>query len=361
MTSTVLIAVLTGALAGLLLGYVLQRGQLCFHSAIASAQDGLPRLARAWAVGVAVAAVGFAVLALLPGTEGLNQGLALRPVANVVGGLVIGVGMVVASSCLSGLFYKLGSGMLGATVGLAGWAVGELLASRVVVPGPTVLAGGEGATLPGVLDLPRLPVALGVLVVVLLVVRSTRRVVDAPQHPWQWDWPALGLALGAAVTAAWALAAAGGSSFGVSSVGAVAGVASGSSNPWLIAFLVALVLGSTVAARTAGGWWVRGETGRRLAQLGLGGVLIGAGGFIAGGCNLGHGLSGASQLSLSSFVVIAAMVVGVVLTRLVRHRPAPAPTTASPAAPAAAGPAAAGRAVPDGPGHGAGEPRTPTS
>ncbi len=321
---------LTGALAGLGLGYVLQRGQLCFHSAIASAYERRFRLARAWALGVALAAVGFAALALLPGTDGLNQGLAFRPVGNVVGGLLIGVGMVVASSCISGLFYKLGAGMLGAGVGLGGWALGELAARTLDVPGPTVLAGGEAATLPGVLGLPRLAVALvllGLVGAALLVLR--RRAdrggpADPPPHAWQWDWPVLGLALGAAVTAAWALAAAGGSAFGASSVGAVASVASGDPDAWLLAFLVFLVLGATLAARTAGGWWVRGETGRRLAGLAAGGALLGAGGWIAGGCNLGHGLSGVSQLNVSSLVVVASMVAGVGLARRVRARTGPA-------------------------------------
>lgn len=152
-------AVITGALAGVGLGYVLQRGQLCFHSAIGSSIDGRFRLARGWALGMAMASVGLGVLYLLLGTEGLNPGLAFRPVANVVGGLVIGIGMVVARSRVSGLFYKLGAGMLGALVGLAGWGAGELLARGLTVPGPTVLPGGEDATLPGVLGLPRLLIA----------------------------------------------------------------------------------------------------------------------------------------------------------------------------------------------------------
>jgi len=161
----VIAGAITGALAGVAMGYVLQRGQLCFHSTIKSSLDGRFLLARGWALGVSLASVGLALLFLLPGTDGLNRGLAFRPIANVVGGLVIGVGMVVARSCVSGLFHKLGSGMLGALVGLvalvglAGWAAGELLARQLTVPGPTVLPGGEAATLPGVLGLPRLLVA----------------------------------------------------------------------------------------------------------------------------------------------------------------------------------------------------------
>ena len=46
----------------------------------------------------------------------------------------------------------------------------------------------------------------------------------------------------------------------------------------------------------------------------LGGVLMGAGGVIALGCTVGQGLSGLSTLSLGSFITTAAIIVGSVLT-----------------------------------------------
>ncbi len=310
----VITAALTGALAGVAMGYVLQRGQLCFHAGIRNSLDGRFLLARGWALGVALGSVGLALLFLLPGTSGLNQGLAFRPVANVAGGLIIGIGMVVASSCVSGLFYKLGSGMLGALVGLSGWGVGELLARQVTLPGPTVLSGGEGATIPGLLGMPRLVVAVLVLAAVAVTLwRRPGR--DSPDHDWQWGWQRVGVGLGVAVTAGWALAALGGASFGPSTVGAVASVAGGSPHHWLITFLLGIVAGGTLSARTAGGFWLRGEAPVRYLQLAAGGLFLGAGGWIAGGCNLGHGLSGVAQLNVSSFVVVAAMVTGVWVAR----------------------------------------------
>ncbi len=303
-------AMLTGAVAGIVMGYVLQRGQLCFHSAIRSSLDGRFLLARGWLLGVSLAAVGLGVLFLVPGTGGLNQGLAFRPVANVVGGLVIGIGMVVARSCVSGLFYKLGSGMLGALVGLAGWAVGELVARLLTVPGPTVLAGGDGATVPGLLGVPRLVVAVLLLLVVVIALRL-RPGSETPVHDWSWGWGRIGVGLGVAITSGWALAALGGSSFGPSSVGAVTSIAGGSPNYWLITFLLGIVAGGSLSSGTAGGFWLRGEEPVRYVQLATGGLLLGAGGWIAGGCNLGHGLSGVAQLNLSSLVVVAAMVTGV--------------------------------------------------
>ncbi len=328
------VAILTGALAGIALGFVLQRGQLCFHSAIRTALERRFLLARGWALGVAIAAVGLSLLFLLPGTEDLNRGLAFRPVANITGGLLIGVGMVVAQSCVSGLFYKLGSGMLGALVGIGGWAVGELAARDLSLPGPTVLSGGEDATLPGILGLPRLLVAAVLLAVVATALLRTHHRDDRASGTWGWQ--RLGLGLGAVVTLGWALAALGDSTFGPSTVGAVASLADGSPAYWLVSFLLGIVVGGTIGARTAsaeaGGFWVRGEQRVRYLQLAAGGVLLGAGGWIAGGCNVGHGLSGVAQLNVSSLVVVAAMVTGVAgATTVSRARILrPAPGTASP-------------------------------
>lgn len=306
-----MIAALTGLLAGIVLGWVLAAGDLCAHATARGLLRGDADRARTWLLGVLSASVGLSVLLLTPLGDGLNEGLALRPVGNIVGGLMVGVGLVVARSCVGGLLFKLGGGMLGATVGLLGWAIGELAARQIDVPGPTVLGGGEGATLPGVLHLPRLTVALLLLALVLGLWR--RRGHGASGAGW-WR---RGWTLGAALTVAWALAGIGGASFGPSSVGAVASVAAGSPNRWLIGFLLGLVVGGLGAARSRGTLHVRGETPPRYAGLLAGGVLLGAGGWIAGGCTLGHGLSGLAQLNLSSALVVAAMVLGVALTAAV--------------------------------------------
>ncbi|MGB6180416.1 MAG: YeeE/YedE thiosulfate transporter family protein [Rhodococcus sp. (in: high G+C Gram-positive bacteria)] len=300
-----------GLLAGILLGYVVQRGRFCSHSAVANATRRDFSLAKGWILGVSLASVGLAFLYLLPDTETLNQGLALRPVPNIVGGLLIGIGMVAAASCISGLFWKLGSGMLGAVVGLLGWGFGELAGREILSSGPavlssatTVLGDGEAGTVPGVLGVPAPFVAVPFAVIVFVLVKRSR----GPMR--------LGIGLGITIVAGWALAAVSGASFGPSSVGAVVSVADGSPNYWLVAFLVGLVVGAAVAARLRGGLWIRGESALRYLQLLLGGVLLGAGGWIAGGCTLGHGLSGAAQLNVSSFLVVAAIIVGVVVTRM---------------------------------------------
>ncbi|MCZ7525701.1 MAG: YeeE/YedE family protein [Acidimicrobiia bacterium] len=310
---------LTGASAGLAIGYVLQRGQLCFHATFAGLYERRLGLFRAWALGVALAAAGLTLVYGLGPWDDLNRGLSLRPVPNLVGGLLIGVGMHIAMSCASGLFYKLGAGMLGCLVGLVGWALGELAARDVRLPGREPVLRGEDGTLPGWLGAPRWLLALPLAVVVVVVLVRTSRGERGPGRAWQWGWVPTGVVLGLATTAAWALAGAGGASFGPSTVGAVTSLADGDPHWWLIAFLLAVVAGSSVAARTAGGWWVRGEAPVRYVQLAAGGFLLGAGGRIGGGCNLGHGLSGMAQLNLSSMVAVGGIVAGIGLARTLRH------------------------------------------
>ncbi len=304
------VAVLTGLVAGTLLGVVLQRSRLCFHSLFAGAWQGRTTLLRGWLLGVAVAGLGLSVVYLAPWSAPLNSGLAFRPVQNVLGGLVIGTGMVVARSCVSGMFYKLGNGMLGATVGLVGWAAGELAMARVPVGGPTVLPGGTGGTIPGVLGVPRLAAAAVLLVLVVLACLGLSR-SRRTQERSGWDWPLTGVALGGVTVAGWLLALLGGATFGPSTVGAARSVQAGTPSWWLVAFLVGIVLGAHLAARVTGEWWPRGETRPRYLQLVAGGFLLGAGGWLAGGCNLGHGLSGAAQLNVSSWVVVGSMALGV--------------------------------------------------
>jgi uncharacterized protein len=304
-----------GAVAGLAVGYVLQRGQLCFHAAFRGLVERRAALFKAWLLAAVIAAVGLAVLdAVGPWT--MSTSLALRPVPNLVGGLTFGIGMAIAASCVSGLFYKLGAGMAGALVGLVGWASGELAADLVRLPGARLLEGRE--TLPTLLGLPRMAVAVVVAAVVVLALSRTRQ--EASAHPWQWTWPVAGLALGLATTLTWLAAGASGARFGASTSGAVASVADGSPAWWRIAFLLALVPGATVAARTAGGWWLRGEAGVRYAQLAAGGALMGAGARWAGGCNLGHALSGVAQLNLSSLLVVGSMIGGIAIARAVQIR-----------------------------------------
>jgi len=90
---------------------------------------------------------------------------------------------------------------------------------------------------------------------------------------------------------------------------------------WQVALMAGIVLGAFISTRLAGtgrpamsGFWPRVAGISSFAQrfaLGLaGGVLLLLGARIANGCTTGHGLSGLSQLAVSSFFAVAAIFVG---------------------------------------------------
>ncbi len=308
-------------LTGMGLGYIVERGDLCFHSTL----RGLFRrpaqldLFRAYLLSLLIAA---------PLVRGLIALGLIEPwippftwLANVVGGIIFGIGMVMAASCITGLFYKLGHGMLGTLVGLAFWAVGDVITYRgplaplrQALMGPQISANGQSATAANLLG-PAGLLLVGVLW--LLIAGWLWRSPRASRDPL-WGWPALGVAVGIFGSLAWLLARAGGSNytFGTSSVPANALAAltqggSGGGSLWIPIALVGIVPGSFVAAATAGTLWVRGESLRRYAELALGGFLMGVGAAVAGGCNLGHSLVGVPLLAMGSITSTASMAVGV--------------------------------------------------
>lgn len=308
-------------LAGIGLGYILERGDLCFHSTL----RGLFRVPRELDL---LRAYLLAMLIAVPIVQGLiGLGLIepwvppLNWLANIAGGVLFGIGMVFASSCITGLFYKLGHGMLGTLVGLAFWAVGDvatyrgpLSPFRNALQASPVIVSGQSATPANLLG----PAGLLVVgaawaAIAVWLWRSPRE----SREPY-WTWPALGIAVGVIGSLAWLLARAGGSdyTFGTSGVpaGALAALTQGGNGGgslWIPLALVGLVPGAFLAAVRAGTLWVRGESFQRYVGLAVGGLLMGVGAGIAGGCNLGHSLVGVPLLSLGSITTTASMVVGV--------------------------------------------------
>lgn len=102
-----------------------------------------------------------------------------------------------------------------------------------------------------------------------------------------------------------------------------------SARGWRLPFLAGLVLGGVISAVLGGGWSPSWELGMLDQRLGLGhagkliwmfvgGLFIGFGTRLAGGCTSGHGIFGLSNLEWPSLVsTISFMGGGVVTTHLI--------------------------------------------
>jgi uncharacterized membrane protein YedE/YeeE len=327
--------ILLAVIAGAGLGYILERGDLCFHSTL----RGLFRAPRQLDL---FRAYLLALLIATPLVFGMRALGWIDPwippfywQANIFGGLIFGIGMVVAASCITGFFYKLGHGMLGTLVGLGAWAIGDILVYRGALSSlrgklttdPLTVDGNNATVLnlfgpPGVVLL----VILG-LVAIIWLWRS--REPSRWSRGKLWGWLLLGVAVGLFTSLAWLLAKAGGSNYpyGTSYVPTslyLAVFEGADLSPWIPVALISLIPGAFIAARRSGTLWVRGEHWRRYIELALGGFLMGVGAAFAGGCNLGHSLIGVPLLSIGSIITTIAMAAGVFLahqaTRLISSR-----------------------------------------
>jgi len=121
---------------GLAFGFVLQRGRFCFASAF---RDlfllGHGRNMKGVLVGLAIAAVGFGLVMSrqvpMPslGFDPPTANVLPLGVHTAVGGVLFGIGMVLAGGCVSGTLYRMGEGYVASWVAMLG-LMGGLLASN---------------------------------------------------------------------------------------------------------------------------------------------------------------------------------------------------------------------------------------
>ena len=315
-------------IAGTSLGYALERGDFCFHSTM----RGLFRIPkqldpfRAYILVLLIATPSVYIMRSLGWIDPWIPPFAWG--ANIFGGIIFGVGMVVAASCITGLFYKLGHGMLGTLVGLGTWAAGDILVYRGPLSGlrTTLTASEKTLTLDTLFGSPILgwSLILGLgLAAVIWLFRAPKETRQAREK--LWGWLPLGIVVGVIISLSWLFAKAGGTNYpyGTSYVPTSIYLflfenKFDGGTPWIPITLVSLIPGALIASIRAKTLWVRGETGKRYLQLGMGGFLMGAGAAFAGGCNLGHSLVGVPLLSVGSIVTTLAMAIGVFLADRIR-------------------------------------------
>jgi uncharacterized protein len=101
------------------------------------------------------------------------------------------------------------------------------------------------------------------------------------------------------------------------------------SNPWRLPIVIGLVLGGVASALLSGGWAPTWDAGMLDTRIGLGeggkvawmfagGLFMGFGTRLSGGCTSGHGIFGLSNLERSGIVaVVCFMAAGAVTSNLI--------------------------------------------
>ena len=350
LTTQVLWAAFT---VSVLFGAIAQRTHFCTMGAVSDVVNmGDWTRMRTWGMAVGVAMIGFYLLAvagLIDPAKTLYASGRLIWLSAVVGGLLFGFGMVLASGCGSKTLIRIGGGNLKAVVvfvvmGVAAFATlkGITAVLRVATVDRVAVEFSGNAALPNWLGNLMgmgsvsagliLALALGLaLIVWALLGRDFVR----------FDNLLAGFGLGALIVAMWwisghlgyvvehpetlqeaFLATNSGRAEALSFVSPVAYTVD-----WFMFFsdkskvltigivsVFGVIAGSAIYAfATRSFRWEGFRDAEDTANHLVGAVLMGVGGVAAMGCTVGQGLSGLSTLSATSFIAVTAIVAGAVL------------------------------------------------
>jgi uncharacterized membrane protein YedE/YeeE len=323
-----------GIIVGVLFGFVLQSGRFCMNSAF---RDILLlkefKLAKAVVIAIVVEMVGFGIFAaagvITLSPKPFNVG------GSIVGGLVFGIGMVLAAGCASGTTYRVGEGMMGSLVAAFGLTSGALATAgglfteaKNAIQSVTV---GTQLTVFGEYDAVLTPVLMIIVGLVLAVVIfffwglpgfKKKREADGPliktddvvTQVFKKGYPywVAGITVGIVCIVGYVVSA---GSDGVLGGGGVLGITGGwmslskyltlnTAVTWAGFIIMGLVLGSFISALIAGEFKLRiPKDGKTLLIQLIGGVLMGFGAVTAAGCNITNVLGGVPQLSIHSIMV----------------------------------------------------------
>jgi uncharacterized membrane protein YedE/YeeE len=322
-----------GALTGLVFGWAAQRSRFCLRAATAEVAGGVlgPKLA-IWLVAffAAMALTQLGVAAGLFDVSSTRQLAAEGSVSGaLIGGLMFGVGMILARGCASRLLVLSATGNLralitGLVVTLVAQAsyTGLLAPAREWVSALWTVPGGAGRNMADTLGLtaPSAAFLAGVALLAAVGFAARRRLSAGV---------ILGAGVvGAAVAMGWAMTATiAASSFEIVPVSSV--TFTGPATDTLMAlvtqrsvvlsFGIGLVpgvfVGAGVAALVFGEWKLeRFGADTPMERYLAGAVLMGFGAMLAGGCAVGAGVSGGAVFSTTAFLAVFAMWIGAMTT-----------------------------------------------
>ncbi|MFW6293535.1 MAG: YeeE/YedE family protein [Spirochaetota bacterium] len=333
-----MVSIVSGLLVGFVGGFALQRGGFCMHSAFRSIVfEKDHSILRAW---ILILAINVPILLLLEQAGVIFPARApFTPIAGLVGGLVFGVGMVLAGGCVSGTWYRASKGMTGSLVALLGFAAGGLMMTRGVFAPARALATDLELSIAGEeASLYNLPSALGDgffpgfglrwIVALIVVVPLVVYLLRAPKSRFTigWPWYLTGAVLAVVALSAWFFSSLEYRDYGLSIVAPTNAIASllllgdDTGINWASWFLIGLVPGAVAAAWKSGDLSFRVPSAARLVQNLGGGLLMGLGANLAGGCNIGHGVTGISVLSIGSIWATATTIAGVWIATWILYR-----------------------------------------
>ncbi|WP_370690919.1 YeeE/YedE thiosulfate transporter family protein [Helicobacter cappadocius] len=323
---------ITGMICGILLGFVLQRGRFCVVGAY---RDII--LSKKFTVFVAI------FIAIFIQSVGVflleNSGIIKvnhEPffwLATILGGIVFGFGMVLAGGCATGTWYRSGEGLIGSYIALLFYMLGAAMVKfGVLKPINENLKSYQiqDSTIYQSLGVsPLVLIVILFFIVCLLVYRELKKpklkiarlsakktgishwLFEKSWHPF-----VSAILVGLIAILAWPLSYATGREFGLGittpSANIIGFLTAGNIDliDWGVFLVLGIFIGSFIAAKGSNEFKFRLPDKKTLGQNAFGGLLMGFGASLAGGCTIGNGLVETAIFSYQGWVAMLCFFIG---------------------------------------------------
>jgi uncharacterized membrane protein YedE/YeeE len=342
---------------GTVFGFVGNKTSFCTMGAVSDIVNmGDWTRMRMWLLAIAVAILGTTALqlaGLFDASKSIYTGSRLMWLSNLLGGLLFGVGMTLASGCGSKTLMRIGGGNLKSLVvfvflGIAAYMTlrGLFGVWRVTYLDPVAIELGSGQDIPSLLTAFGLGRDTALLLATAMIGGGLLVLALRRREAWQSDVLLGGIVIGALCVAGWYL---------TGHLGYVAehprtleeafiGTDSGRAESFTfvapfaytlellmlwsdasrivtfgIAGALGVIAGAAIHAVASGTFRIESfNESADLVRHIAGAVLMGFGGVTAFGCTIGQGISGFSTLALGSILTTAAIITGAAVTMKVQ-------------------------------------------
>ncbi|EHD2970568.1 TPA: transport protein YeeE [Escherichia coli] len=325
--------ILSGLICGALLGFVMQRGRFCLTGGFRDmyiAKNN--RMFYALLIAISVQSIG--VFGLMHAGLLTYEAGAFPWLGTVIGGYIFGLGIVLAGGCATGTWYRAGEGLIGSWIALVTYMVMSAVMRSPHASGLNQTLqhySTEHNSIAETFNLSVLPLIAVLLVITLwLVMKELKKpqlkVATLPPRRTgiahilfekRWHPFVTAVLIGLIALLAWPLSEATGRMFGL-------GITSPTANilqflvagdvkyiNWGVFLVLGIFLGSFFAAKASREFRVRAADAQTTLRSGLGGVLMGFGASIAGGCSIGNGLVMTAMMTWQGWIGLVFMILGV--------------------------------------------------
>lgn len=300
---------------GVVFGFLVQRGQFCFTSGFRDIywQRDFSFLFALF-IAITIQSIGLFTLSTL----GLLR-LPTTPLpllATLIGGLVFGVGMAIARVCATGGWFRSGEGVIGASVTLFVFTL--MLTSAQSGSLKPILS----PLLKSPLESSNIYLTLGISpwwLVGAMICATLGLFFVCRKHPHKSKLYLTATALGVLGVVAWVASAWSGRNYGfgisVPTMHLFQYLTTGQQRylNWGTLFVLGIFIGSFISAKAYKEFEWRALNGMDFLRSVCGGVLMGVGAYLAGGCTATNVLVATAYFSWQGWIAMTAMIVGCVI------------------------------------------------